>query len=938
MSTHSNGRGAEHVSAEQSLPAEPGVLATPWLYPAEEVAAELGTDPSTGLDGDEARERLGRYGPNELDEGKKVPAWRKVLRLLSDRLTIVLIIAAVVSAVVSREWETPVVILLVIILNTTLNYVQEQRAESSLEALRNAAVDACRVLRSGTQATVERTALVPGDIVLLEAGDTVPADGRLLVAVRLQVAEAALTGESRPSNKVAGALSDPQLPVADRTNLLYMDTDVTRGRAVLLVTGTGMNTQIGTIADLLGSTAEEKTTLQRSIDQLARVLTYIALAVVTLVFILGLLRGDSWQDLFLTAVSLAVATIPEGLTAVVAFTLAMGASRLAARGAIIKQLAAVETLGSTSQICTDKTGTLTLNEMTVRRLYSPSGSRFRVTGSGYSTEGKILSPDGRSVPAFIEAYLAMALCNDASVEDGRLTGDPTEGALVVLAEKGGIDVAGARATHRRIAEVPFDSDYKFMATFNRAESAGAPVHCNVKGAPGVVLERTAFVMGADGPEPLDAQERARISADVDSLAKAGLRTMAVAGRVLDAPLPGSPEGLFAEAANLVLYAIVGILDPPRQEAGEAISRAQAAGIDVHMITGDHLVTASAIARDLGIGGRAVAGSALDAMDDEQLQAEAPGLGVLARVSPEHKIRVVKALQADGYVVAMTGDGVNDAPALKRADIGIAMGITGTDVSKGAARMILTDDNFATIVAAVEEGRGIYDNIVKFVRFQLTTAWGFVLIFLASATFGFAGGAPFTALQILWVNIIMDGPPALALGVDKTDPGVMNRPPRRAGEPLLTGRRIAVLAMLGIVMAIGTCAVLVSAPRLFPESAGSANFATTMAFTTFVFYQVFNLLNVRSETGSVFSLLTFTNRAIWVSLAAVVVLQILVVQLSIFEGFFDTVPLTSAQWFLCIAVGATVLVVSEIGKAVQRLATRRRHTGAGGTGPVPVLPG
>ncbi|WP_146361977.1 cation-translocating P-type ATPase [Arthrobacter yangruifuii] len=921
MSSQNNGQGIDGAPAQQ-------IIESPWLFPAAEVAAALGTDPAAGLDAGEVRAHRDRYGPNLLAEAPKIPAWRRILRLLSDRLTIVLIIAAVVSAVVSREWETPVVILLVIILNTALNYVQEQRAENSLEALRSASAANCRVLRSGSTATVERAELVPGDVVLLEAGDSVPADGRLVEAVRLQVAEAALTGESKPTNKVLAPLSDPQLPVADRTNLLFMDTDVTRGRAVLLVTGTGMNTQIGTIAHLLGSTMEEKTTLQRSIDQLARVLTYIAFAVVAVVFVLGLLRGDSWEDLFLTAVSLAVATIPEGLTAVVAFTLAMGASRLAARGAIIKQLAAVETLGSTSQICTDKTGTLTLNQMTVRRLYSPSGRRFRVTGNGYSTDGKILSPDGQSAPMPSEAFLAMALCNDASVEDGRLTGDPTEGALVVLAEKGGIDVAGARSTHRRLAEVPFDSDYKFMATFNRSDDAGTSVTCNVKGAPGVVLDRSAFLQTPDGPVPLDAEERARISRDVESLANAGLRTMAVAGRLLDAQLPSSPEALFAEASNLVLYAVVGILDPPRQEAGEAVASARAAGISVHMITGDHLVTASAIARDLGIEGRAAAGTALDAMDDWELRNEAPQLGVLARVSPEHKIRFVKALQADGYVVAMTGDGVNDAPALKRADIGIAMGITGTDVSKGAAKMILTDDNFATIVAAVREGRGIYDNILKFVRFQLTTAWGFVLIFLAAATFGFAGGAPFTALQILWVNIIMDGPPALALGVDRTDPEVMKRPPRPVGEPLLTGRRIAVLAVLGIVMAVGTCTVLVNAPRWFPESAGSTEFATTMAFTTFVFYQVFNLLNVRSETGSVFTLLTFTNRAIWVSLIAVVVLQVLVVQLSIFGDIFDTVPLTSPQWFLCIAVGATVVVASELGKAVQRLAARRRRADTG----------
>ncbi|MDN3480472.1 cation-translocating P-type ATPase [Arthrobacter sp. APC 3897] len=906
----------------------------PWTRTPEQAAAELDVSPAEGLSTGEVRSRLLRYGRNELAAGRKVPAWQKILHLLADRLILVLIAAAVISAVVSREWETPVVILVVIALNTTLNYVQEQRAENSLEALRSTAVSVATVRRDGIAVDVPRTELVPGDVVLLEAGDTVPADGRLLNAVRLQVAEAALTGESQPVNKSAAVLSDPELPVADRTNMLYMDTDVSRGRAELLVTGTGMNTQIGRIAHLLGSTAEEKTTLQRSIDQLARLLTYVALIVVAVVFILGLLRGDSWEDLFLTAVSLAVATIPEGLTAVVAFTLAMGASRLAARGAIIKQLSAVETLGSTSQICTDKTGTLTLNEMTVRSLYTASGRMFRVSGSGYSTEGAVLSADGRPAPALSVAFLGFALCNDASVRDGVLTGDPTEGALVVLAEKGGIDAEGARASHPRIAEVPFDSDYKFMATFNRRpadEEAGhgpGPDHevfCYVKGAPGVLLERSRFVATADGRRQLLPEDRRRISDEVTALAERGLRTMAVAGRPVNEPLPEDPDELRDSVADLTLYAVAGIMDPPRSEAAEAIARAHEAGISVHMITGDHLVTASAIARDLGISGEAVSGAELDRLDDAQLQRRAPGYGVLARVSPEHKIRMVSALQADGAVVAMTGDGVNDAPALKRADIGIAMGITGTDVSKGAAKMILTDDNFATIVAAVQEGRGIYDNIIKFVRFQLTTAWGFVLIFLAAAAFSLAGGAPFTALQILWVNIIMDGPPALALGVDPADRGLMKRPPRPAREPLLTGRRILQILTMGLVMAAGTCTVLYLAPQMYPESAGDPLFATTLAFTTFVFYQVFNLLNVRSANGSVFAWQTFTNRAVWVSLAGVVVLQILVVQLGVLQGLFDTTDLTSGQWFLAIGVGSTVLWVSEIRKAVSRF--RERDTAA-----------
>ncbi|GAA3286710.1 cation-translocating P-type ATPase [Arthrobacter citreus] len=901
----------------------------PWTLTASQTASELDVPPGAGLSADQALQRRERYGSNELSAGRKVPAWRKILALLADRLILVLITAAVISAVVSREWETPVVILAVIILNTVLNYVQEQRAENSLEALRSTSVSVATVRRGGQIMDIPRSELVPGDVVLLEAGDTVPADGRLIEAVRLQVAEAALTGESQPVSKNTAVLDDPALPVADRANMLYMDTDVSRGRAVLLVTGTGMNTQIGRIAHLLGSTVEEKTTLQRSIDQLARLLTYVALVVVAVVFVLGLLRGDSWEDLFLTAVSLAVATIPEGLTAVVAFTLAMGASRLAARGAIIKQLAAVETLGSTSQICTDKTGTLTLNEMTVRRVITASGRVFRVSGSGYSTEGSVLSADGRPSPVLTRALLGFALCNDASVQDGVLTGDPTEGALVVLAEKGGIDAGGARASHPRIAEVPFDSEYKFMATFHRLpedeegsiDSVPDAVVCYAKGAPGVLLQRSEFLATAEGQRPLEPGDRERIAAEVDALAKQGLRTMAVAGRPAGTSLPSDPDQLRDSINGLVFYAVAGIMDPPRPEAAEAITRARGAGISVHMITGDHLVTASAIAGDLGIRGAAVSGAELDTMDDAELQRRAPGYGVLARVSPEHKIRMVEALQADGAVVAMTGDGVNDAPALKRANIGIAMGITGTDVSKGAAKMILTDDNFATIVTAVQEGRGIYANILKFVSFQLTTAWGFVLIFLAAAAFGLAGGAPFTALQILWVNIIMDGPPALALGVDPADPDLMKQRPRPAREPLLTGQRILRILTMGVVMAVGTCSVLYLAPQMYPQSAGDPLFATTLAFTTFVFYQAFNLLNVRSSTGSVFSLRTFTNRAVWVSLAAVVVLQVLVVQLGVLQGLFDTTDLTSGQWFLALGVGSTVLWISEIRKAVSRFRLR-----------------
>ncbi|MGV9713142.1 cation-translocating P-type ATPase [Gordonia sp. NPDC003424] len=883
------------------------------------VVSDLDVDITRGLSSAEVTQRRADSGENRLREEAGEPAWRKILRLLADKMTIVLIVAAAVSAAVSHEWETPVVILLVITLNTVLNYVQESRAEESLNALRNMSVAHSRVRRDGREQEVERTELVPGDIVLLEAGDAVPADGRVVDAARLQVAESALTGESQPVDKGTEALDDPDLPVGDRTNMLYMNTEITRGRATIVVTGTGMNTQIGTIAGLLGAAGTDQTPLQRRIDQLATMLTIIAIVVVIIVFILGIARGESWSDLLLTAVSLAVATIPEGLTAVVAFTLALGASRLAKRGAIIKQLAAVETLGSTTQIATDKTGTLTLNEMTVRRLLA-GGQSFRVTGEGYATDGHILTDNEQPLPDFRRAYLAMSLCNDASVNDGVLVGDPTEGALVVLAEKGGIDVSGARQSHPRLAEVPFDSDYKFMATFHETTSPaeGDRIRCYAKGAPGVLLARANRLRDADGDRPLSDADRDHIRAAVDALAQQGLRTLMMAGTTLDT-LPDDPHELFAAVDDLVVYAVVGILDPPRPEAREAIKVAHAAGIGVHMITGDHLTTASAIAHDLGIEGESIAGSGLDQIDDDELVSRGEGFGVLARVAPEHKIRYVEALQKAGDVVAMTGDGVNDAPALKQADIGIAMGITGTDVSKGAAKMILTDDNFATIVAAIRDGRGIYANIIKFVKFQLTTAWGFVLIFLTAGVFGIAGGAPFTALQILWVNIIMDGPPALALGVDPTEPDVMQQKPRSPAEKLLNRNRILRILTLGIVMAIGTILVLVFGDDLFPDDAQDPLFVTTLAFTTFVFYQVFNLLNVRSDRRSVFSLQTFTNGTIWIAIAGVIVLHVAVVNVGFLQDLFDTTTMTATEWLFAVSVATSVLWVEEIRKAVVRIA-------------------
>jgi Ca2+-transporting ATPase len=895
---------------------------------AHDTAAALDVAPGSGLSQKEAARRLRQRGKNVLVGKAAHSVWRRILVLLTDRLTVVLIIAAVVSAVVSRDWETPAVILLVVAVNAGLNVVQENRAENSLEALRRTSVATSRVRRDGKPTEVPSAELVPGDIVLLDAGDAVPADGRLIETIRLQIAESALTGESTPVDKDAQLLSGAGLPHPERMNMAYMNTEVSRGRGVLAVTATGMSTWTGSIASLLDEAGGRKTPVQRRTDQLARTLSIVAAIVVTIVFVAGLLRGQSWNELLLTAVALAVATIPEGLTAVVAFTLAMGASRLARHGAIIKQLSAVETLGSTTHIATDKTGTLTLNQMTARRLIT-IGHSFDITGEGYSIEGSILHDGAFKLPSqCTDAFLAMALCNDATVSAGEIIGDPTEAALVVLATKGGVDVEALRRQHPRIAEIPFDSDYKFMATFHGPDfSRGDESRCFAKGAPVAILGRAGSILTERGIRPLTDDDRSEILAGVHKLAEAGLRTLMIAGRRIGAPLPADPERLREDLVDLTVYAVVGIEDPPRIEAAAAIAIARGAGITIHMITGDHEITATTIANRLGIPGASASGRDLDSMNQEELVRRAPDYGVLARVSPEHKIRLVRALQNGGQVVAMTGDGVNDAPALKQADLGIAMGITGSDVSKGAANMVLTDDNFTTIVTAIEIGRGVYANIIKFVQFQLTTAWGFVLIFVMSATLGLPGGAPFTALQILLVNLIMDGPPALALGLDKVESGIMKRKPRPVDEPLLTRGRILRILLLGVVMAAGTGCVLVFSGSWFGATAGHPLQPTTLAFTTFVLFQLFNLLNVRSDVRSAFSRATFSNRAVWLAIAVVVLLQAAVVNVGMLQGLFATTALTAPQWLVAAAIASSVLWVEEIRKWILRKSRPGRRRGA-----------
>jgi P-type Ca2+ transporter type 2C len=895
----------------------------PWhaVGPAD-AARRLDVEVEVGLSSGEVVRRRDRDGPNRLAEVPREGWWRAFLRQFQNLMIVVLLVAAAVSLVVTRQWETPVVIVAVVLLNAIVGFVQESRAGASLEALAKMLVTTASVRRDATMVNVDAAELVIGDVVTIEAGDRVPADGRLLSSTSLEVQESALTGEAQAVTKSATAQVDPGAALGDRTTTVLMSTTVTRGRGEIVVTATGMGTETGRVAHMLHEAEPEPTPLQRQITGLGRTLAMIAGAVIPVVFVLGLARGQNFGDLFISAVSLAVAAIPEGLPAVVTFTLAMGASRLARKGAVVKRLSSVETLGSTSQICTDKTGTLTLNQMTARVLLV-DGHRYTVTGEGYSTDGLIRSTKGSALPRSCDrALIAMALCTDTELHDGDMVGDPTEGALLVLAAKGGVDVAGCRQKHPRLGEVPFDSEYKFMATFHHwTDNAGREViRCFVKGAPDVLADRAHRTL--DGPA------RERFEQDNAKLAAQGMRVLAIGTQDVtlhDLESAADPKDLLDQ---LVLIGMVGIVDPPRPEARHAIADCLAAGVRVRMITGDHALTAGAIADELGIPGETVTGSDLDRItSDDELAHRLDDIGVVARVSPAHKLRIVRALQARGDVVAMTGDGVNDAPALRQADIGVAMGVTGTEVTKEAATMVLTDDDFATIVHAVGEGRGIYDNIVKFIRFQLSTALGFVLTFLIASVTGIAGGVPFTAVQILFVNLVMDGPPAMSLGVDTVGEDAMNRPPRTPREHILNRSRLQRILLGSAVMAAGTLAVLVWAPG--PEAAlGVPSVAATMAFATFVFFQAFNLLNVRHETRTVFSRDTLSNTTAFLATGGVIVLLVGVVEIDALHGFFTTTDLALVQWLACAAIGSTILWFGELVKLV--LGTRAARAAGSGS--------
>ncbi|HKY15965.1 MAG TPA: cation-translocating P-type ATPase [Microthrixaceae bacterium] len=897
-------------------PASGEAAQTLW-YPLspDEVATRLGVDPARGLSEMEVDRRRQQYGSNVLAAKKAESPLQAFLRQYQDLMQIILVGAAIVNQVVTGELGTTVVLLGLTVFNAVLGLRQEAKAEASLAALEKMLKDIARVRRDGVAVEIDAAELVPGDVVLFEAGNRVPADGRLLVAATLEIEEAALTGESAPVLKDITPIEGDDVGLGDQVCLAFMNTSVTRGRGEMIVTGTGMDTQIGRIATLLNQTEADKTPLQKQLDRLTQVIVGIAGVAFVIMVLLGLQDDLPFDDIFLAGVALAISAIPTGLPAVVTTLYSMGTRVLAEHNAIVKRLPSVETLGSVSAICSDKTGTLTLNKMTAREMVVPGRNRFTISGEGYATTGEIKHEGGLEVD-LDEVLLPMALCADARLDDaGDLIGDPTEGALIVLAAKGGIDLDGARERHPRVAEVPFDSEYKFMATFhNMTDRSGRDVvRCFLKGAPDVLIDRSTSFWSPDGEvRQIAGEHQAAALAENERMAKSGHRVMVVARRDFDPATFDPSATLLDDMHDLTIIAMVGIVDPPRAEARDAIAKCHSAGIEVRMITGDHAVTAAAIGKELGIGGRALTGAEFAALTDEELAAQLPEIGVVARVAPEDKIRLVHALQEQSNIVSMTGDGVNDAPALKAADIGVAMGITGTEVSKDAAVMILTDDNFATIVRAVEYGRELYDNLSKYIRFQMAALVGFIATFLGAAIFSIADGIPFSPLAVLWINFVVQVPIAIALGFDKPLPGLMARKPRPLAQPVLNVPQWVRAVVLGLLIAAATLFV-----REAFEDWANALVATTMAVTTFSLMNVTLGMCARSQTRTMFTRDIVSDRRQLTLYGGTIIAIILATELDVLNRVLDTTPLTGGQWLVCVLLALALVAVEEIVKVVLR---------------------
>lgn len=884
----------------------------------EEVVTALGVDPAVGFSAARAAELRTAYGPNALPEEERVPVWRRYLAQYRSYMQIVLVVAGAVSLCIG-EWTTAVLLLVLTVLNAVVGLRQEGKAESAMNALKSMMRATARVRRDGSEAEIPAEQLVVGDIVLLSAGDQVPADGRIIEASALQIDESALTGESVPAAKDAGTLpGGRQLPPGDRTNTSFMNTPVTHGSGVLVVTAIGADTELGKISGMLSATEREVPPLTRELDRLTLWITGAAGLTMVVMFALGRGRDQAWDLLFVSAVSLAVAAIPEALPTVTQAILSVGSLNLAKRNAIVKELPSVETLAFTSAINSDKTGTLTMNQMTAVEVLTPT-DKYTVSGTGYGLEGRIHHAAG-SAAGIEEAILPFVVASDAKLVDGEVVGDPTEGALLVLAHKAGLDTDATREGLPRVATLPFDPGYKLMATFHSAVGAsGLPVvRCFVKGAAPAVMARATSALAAGGSVPWDAELLGRAEAQTERMGGEGRRVMAAATRDLD-PAAFDPDGdLLAYVTELRMTALVAMVDPPRKESKAAVADARAAHIRVRLVTGDDVTTGAAIARQIGIPGEAVLGADFAAMSERERLARIDAIGVVGRVAPEHKVLLADTLKRRGDVVAMTGDGVNDAPAIKAADIGIAMG-SGTDVAKTAGRMILSDDNFATIVYAVEQGRTIYDNLTKYIRFVLLLLVTFVLTFLGATVLNIAAGEPFTPPQVLWIHFVVNASFGFALGFDQENPGLMRRRPRPRGESVLTRPVLVTVGLGGLAITCGLLGLI----KLGQARFGSVETGQSVAFTAFALCLVVAAFECRSETESVLTPSTFDSRQMnWVALAQVV-LSVLVTQLDGFRRILGTTSIDAGQFGWALLTAVALLLVWELGKLLTR---RYRGTG------------
>jgi Ca2+-transporting ATPase len=925
---------------------------TPYRQAVDEVLTALETDARSGLSEGEAQTRLDRFGKNELMAEKPVPAWRKFLAQFEDILVVLLLIATLISAglwLYERDSALPyeaIAIFSVVLLNAVMGYIQQSRAEEAMAALRQMSAAEANVIRDGTRQSIPATEVVPGDLIVIEEGDTVPADARLIQSIALQTAEAALTGESLPVLKDTLQIAE-EVGLGDRDNMIFSGTVAVYGHGRAVVTATGMQTEMGRIAGMLKEEPAETTPLQKELHRVGKLLGIIVVAIavvmIATIILVEDVRGFSALfDVLILGVALAVAAVPESLPAVVTVVLSLGVQRMARRNAIVRHLAAVETLGSANVIASDKTGTLTKNEMTVLAVVTASG-RVNLEGTGYAPEGEVHREGGGKIDGslqfeFVRALAAADRANNAVLHErgGRwaVHGDPTEGALIVAARKAGLEAEALNARLVRIGEVPFSSERKLMSTVHSDTEQEERLLAFTKGAPDVLLTRCTQELVGDEIRPLTAERRAEILKSNEELAGEALRTLAVAFRTLPKDALKQEEWDERVEQDLVFLGLIGMIDPPRREAKDAVARAMAAGIRPIMITGDHPKTAEVIAGELGIptNGQVVTGAELEKMPEETLDRTVQNVSVYARVNPEHKLRIVNALQRGGAVVAMTGDGVNDAPALKTADIGVAMGITGTDVSKEAADVVLADDNFATIVAAVEEGRAVFSNIRKFLRYLLSSNLGEVMIMFFGLLLADVIGLrpeddtvlvlPLLATQILWINLISDGPPALALGVDPAEPGLMNEPPRPRDEGVITRGMWAGNLFTGAIMAVGTLFVLdASLPGGLIEGSGNLRYAQTMAFTTVVFYSLFVVFNARSDKQSAFVGM-FSNKWLWGAVLLSLLLQVGVIYIPFLQQAFSTVSLNLGDWLLCAAVASSVLWLRELSKIVLRARNNR----------------